>query len=133
MSGSRRKILVVDDQPDSRIFVETILSEIGDYDVDTATNGDEAYAKIFSNVPDLAILDVMMPGMDGFTLFRDLRNNEVTKGLPIIMCTGVSSELGSSFVKRAEEEKLGPPPVAFLDKPIEPETLRAALSLAFGV
>ncbi len=63
-----------------------MLSEAG-YDLDTASNGREAVEKAKANVPDLILLDVVMPEMNGFEVCRALRADERTKNVPIILCT----------------------------------------------
>ncbi len=57
------------------------------YDVDTACDGEEAVAKALADPPDLIVLDVVMPKLDGFETCRRLREHEATRGVPIIMLT----------------------------------------------
>jgi DNA-binding response OmpR family regulator len=83
------KILAVDDESDVLLIIKTALLSEG-YDVATATNGPDALALAQDKVPDLIILDLMMPEMNGFEVLRSLRETEDTQGIPVIMLTGVS-------------------------------------------
>jgi len=84
------KILLVDDEPD---FVEIVrfFLEANEYQVVTAINGEKALEKAIEEKPDLILLDIMMPKMDGFTACRELKNSENTKSIPIIMVTAKGS------------------------------------------
>ena len=80
------KILLVDDEPD---FVETLqfFLEANEYQVVTATNGEEALEKAIEEEPDLILLDIMMPKMNGLVACRKLKNSKNTISIPIIMVT----------------------------------------------
>ena len=80
-------VLVVDDEYDIRQLLTTMLSMMG-YQSYMAQDGLEALEKISEYQPDILILDVMMPRMDGLTLCRQLRGDEATATLPIIMLSG---------------------------------------------
>lgn len=82
-------ILVVDDDPQIRKLLQLILQQAG-FHVTTATNGAEAFQLATAHPPDLAILDVMMPSMDGYTLCRQLRQAPTTNLMPILMLTAQS-------------------------------------------
>ena len=79
-------IFVVDDDPDVRELVEFKLVQAG-HKVLSATNGQDALLMVPEARPDLLLLDVMMPGISGFDVLTQLRANEATKSLPIIMLT----------------------------------------------
>lgn len=81
---SKRKILVVDD---SALVAEAVKAklEANNYDVQLAYSGEEALEKVATAVPDLMILDVYMPGIDGFEVCRRLREKTETQSLPIVM------------------------------------------------
>lgn len=81
---SKRKILVVDD---SALVAEAVKAklEANNYDVQLAYSGEEALEKVATAVPDLMILDVYMPGIDGFEVCRRLRERTETQSLPIVM------------------------------------------------
>ncbi len=88
MSG---KILVVDDQPLNVELLEADLLAVG-YDVITAYDGLSALEKVRAENPDLILLDVMMPGMDGFEVCRRLKSDEETVLVPIVMVTALSEK-----------------------------------------
>lgn len=82
----RKKILLVDDSSTSLMMEKMILNK-GSYEFVTATNGEEAVEKATEELPDLILLDVMMPKMDGFEVCKELRKREQTESIPIIMVT----------------------------------------------
>ena len=82
------KILVVDDEPINVELLEAYL--VGEYDILTAYNGEEALEKVKSEHPDLILLDIMMPGMDGYEVCRVLKNDKETQFIPIVMVTALS-------------------------------------------
>ncbi len=82
----KQKILVVDDEEDNVNLLEKRLKPLG-YEVLTAFDGEEALDKAFSQLPDLILLDIMMPKKDGFEVLEILRKNEKTKYLPVILLT----------------------------------------------
>lgn len=87
MSAAKR-ILVVDDDVEIRELLQEYLTKAG-YDVTTARDGNEMRTKVASQYPDLILLDIMLPGDDGFTLCKEVRR---TSNVPIIMLTAVSDE-----------------------------------------
>ena len=82
------KVLVVDDEPDIVQYVEHVLRRLG-YEAIGAGNGEEAIQKALNDPPDLIILDVMMPIMDGFAVCRTLREREATRLVPVIIMTAL--------------------------------------------
>ena len=88
----KQRILVVDDEPDVLELVEYNLSGAG-FSVITASDGAEALAKIRTHQPDLVILDVMMPEMDGTELCKLLRRDPATADIPIILLTARAGEI----------------------------------------
>lgn len=84
-----KKILAVDDELDVVLIVKTALQTEG-FEVETANNGPDALMLAKEHIPDLILLDVMMPGMTGFEVLRALKQNEKTAQIPVIMLTGVS-------------------------------------------
>ncbi|MBK8062773.1 MAG: response regulator [Betaproteobacteria bacterium] len=86
-----KKILVVDDSPTDRQFMLEALSKLG-YQVVLAESGEEAVAKAKSELPDLVLMDVVMPGANGFQATRTIARDEATKHIPVIICTSKSQE-----------------------------------------
>ena len=99
MDSSRAgKILVVDDIPENVRLLEAVLVPRG-YEVLTATSGEEALDLVASAEPDLVLLDVVMPGMDGYAVCQALRGDEETSVLPVIM---VTSNIGQEKTRAIE-------------------------------
>ena len=82
-------ILVIDDNPESVLLVQAALQEKG-YFVSGATTGEKAIETICLFQPDLILLDILMPGLDGFETCRRLRENESTRDIPIIFLSGLT-------------------------------------------
>ena len=111
------RILVVDDYPVSLKLLQTLFKD--EYQVLTAINGPQALAICAAeNPPDLVLLDVMMPDMDGFEVVRRLREAPATAQLPVIFVTGLTDETA-----RVKGMELGA--VDFVSKHTDPKTLRA--------
>jgi len=147
-----KRVLVVDDDDNTRRFLTVALEENG-YEAVTAEDGDDGYRKIEEEVPDLILLDVMMPKKTGFSLFKQLRRKDEYKDIPIIMLTGVAGVLeeddamaeGDTFespfdslreglrrgIAKMREEGLIRPE-RFIDKPIDPEELIEAVKGIIG-
>jgi DNA-binding response OmpR family regulator len=88
----KQKILVVDDEPEAVELVEFNLKQSG-YAVMTAADGAEALKKAKSQSPDLIVLDVMLPEMDGFEICKTLRLDPATARVPILMLTAKAAEI----------------------------------------
>ena len=86
------KILVVDDEPDAVELVEFNLKSAG-YEVVTAADGSEALKKARAQSPDLIVLDLMLPEVDGLETCKILRRDPATSGIPIIMLTAKAAEI----------------------------------------
>lgn len=86
---SKSLILVVDDDPNSREIVQTFLESRG-YVVETAANGQAALASVQQRAPDLILLDVMMPGMDGWEVARTLKDHADYADIRVVMMTARS-------------------------------------------
>jgi len=85
------KILVVDDTPANIKLLRDLLTAKG-YEVSTASNGEEALAKVAADRPDLVLLDVMMPGISGYDVCRRIREDPATTLLPVVMCTSLDPQ-----------------------------------------
>ncbi len=86
-----QRVLVVDDHPPTRDLVRSAIEALG-VQVSTAENGAEALLSVSREIPDLVILDVMMPVMDGFQALQVLRQSDETKEIPVIMLTAKSGD-----------------------------------------
>jgi DNA-binding response OmpR family regulator len=89
-----KKVLVIDDDLDILEAVQMIL-ESGGYDCDITTKGDETYKKIAEYTPDLIILDVLLSGNDGRRICENLKKDDKTKDIPIIMISAHPSAKNS--------------------------------------
>ncbi|HLL06816.1 MAG TPA: response regulator [Myxococcaceae bacterium] len=111
-----RKVLLVDDEDDIRTVGNLSLSRVGGWQTVLASSGAEAVKKAAAERPDLILLDVMMPGMDGPTTFTQLRAQEATATTPIIFMT---AKIQKQEVARYLE--LGA--LGVIGKPFDPMTL----------
>jgi twitching motility two-component system response regulator PilH len=88
---SIRKILIVDDSPTERHVLNDMLTKSG-YEVVASDNGEDAIQKAKSLKPDLILMDVVMPGLNGFQATRAISRDPDTRTIPIILCTSKSQE-----------------------------------------
>jgi twitching motility two-component system response regulator PilH len=86
-----KTILVVDDSPTERHVLSQLLSQNG-YLVMTAENGEEGVEKARKHLPNLIIMDVVMPGLNGYQATRTLTRDETTRQIPVILCTSKGQE-----------------------------------------
>ena len=102
-------VLVVDDDPTVLEIVETVLRS-GGIDVDTCRNGRDGLRAAHEHVPDLAVLDVTMPGMTGLEMCRALRGDAETADIPIILLTGRGQwlDVASGFDAGADDYLVKP-------------------------
>jgi twitching motility two-component system response regulator PilH len=88
---SIHKVLIVDDSKTETLFMTDLLQRNG-YAVRSAENAAEAFARLAEDRPDLILMDVVMPGQNGFQLTRSISRSPEFTGIPIIMCTSKSLE-----------------------------------------
>jgi CheY-like chemotaxis protein len=105
-------ILVIDDSTTNIVLLEAILTQKG-YQIETALNAKEAYARIEKQIPDLILLDLLMPKVSGFDFLEQLRKDEITRKTPVIVISAITTDDES---KRKINE-LGT--VDFIRKPID--------------
>ncbi len=86
-----KTVLVVDDSPTERHVLVELLTRNG-YQVITAENGEEGVEKAKKELPDLILMDVVMPGLNGYQATRTLTRDEATKHIPVIVCTSKGQE-----------------------------------------
>ena len=121
------KILIVDDDPDI-LDALTIILEAQGYQVSTARDGVEGLATLKAEQPDLLILDLLMPKMDGFAVCKELHDPRWSKfkGLPILILTSVREE--ASRRRYELETGLELDVDDYVEKPIAPDVLLARVS-----
>ena len=119
------KILIIDDEDDIREVAALSLESVAGWDVVTANSGSQGLARAVEHQPDAILLDVMMPGMDGPTTFRELRKNPATEKIPVLLLT---AKVQSSDQRRFAD--LGVESVLF--KPFDPLTLADQISGVLG-
>jgi len=112
------RILAVDDLPDNLFLLQTILEAEG-YEVDVAEHGRVALAKIQSLPPDLVLLDVMMPDLNGLEVTKAIRENENLRSLPIVLITAHEDGIMTQGLESGANE--------FIRKPIDFEHLLATI------
>src|SRR5262245_14912161 len=113
------KILIVDDEPFNVDYLEQELEDL-DYGTLTAFNGQEALEQVTAGSPDLVLLDIMMPVMDGFTVLSQLKANKETRDIPVIIISAMNDL--ASIVKGI---KLGAED--YLPKPFDEVLLKARI------
>ena len=119
----KKTILVVDDTPENIDILVGILGE--SYKVKAAPSGEKALKSAGKRPPDLILLDIMMPEMDGYQVFEQLKANPATANIPIVFVTGKSED--------AEQEKgMAMGAKGYLTKPVEPEKVITMVNEILG-
>jgi len=86
-----KKILIVDDSPTDRQFLSDMLAKSG-FNITTAESAEDAMNKVKQSRPDLVLMDIVLPGQNGFQATRTLTRDEATKSIPVILCTSKGQE-----------------------------------------
>lgn len=110
-------ILIVDDAKSERMVLRQYLEDAG-YEVTEANCGDDAIAKARAQKPDAIVMDVEMPGINGFQATRTLARDLATHHIPVIMCTSKSEDTDKTWAQRQGA-------VDYIIKPYDPELLLA--------
>ena len=117
-----KKILIVDDSPTERFVLADLLTK-NHFHVITAESGEEGVTKAKAEIPDLIIMDVVMPGLNGFQATRQISRDDSTKHIPIFMCTTKDQETDKIWGMRQGAKD-------YLVKPVnQPELLAKIASL----
>ena len=115
-----QKILIVDDSPTERYFLTDILIKNG-FSVSTAENGEEALLKIKADKPQLILMDIVMPGQNGFQVTRAITRDPETQDVPIIICTSKGQETDRIWGLRQGARD-------YIVKPVDPQELLAKIA-----
>ena len=115
-----QKILIVDDSPTERYYLSEILLKNG-FSVSTAENGEDALLKIKADKPQLILMDVVMPGKNGFQVTRAISRDPDTQDVPVIICTSKNQETDRIWGLRQGA-------CDYLVKPIDPQELLSKIA-----
>ena len=115
-----KRILVVDDSATERYMLKDLLTKAG-YDVVSSENGEDAIVKAKQVKPDLILMDVVMPGLNGFQATRAISRDPETKSIPVIMCTSKSQETDKIWGLRQGARD-------YVVKPVDRELLLAKIA-----
>lgn len=121
---NKKKVLIADDEPAVRQLVHRLLSK--DYVVFEAQDGSEAVDMALNQKPDIILMDMMMPRVDGLTACYTIKSDETTKEIPVVMITAVGFDLN----KRLSQDIMGAD--GYITKPFTPEELQGAIQHFFG-
>jgi len=119
-ANERSRILIVDDEPGNIKILSNVLAQ--DYALSVATNGKQALEIARVQSPDIVLLDMVMPGMDGIEVCEALKSNEQTSDIPVIFVTSMSDAVN-------EERGLEAGAVDYISKPISPPIVRARVKI----
>jgi CheY-like chemotaxis protein len=125
VSQVAHRILIIDDEEDIREVAALSLETVAGWDVMMASSGAQGLARAIEYQPDAILLDVMMPGMDGPSTFRELRKNPATARIPVLLLT---AKVQASDQRRFAD--LGVDAVLF--KPFDPMTLSTQIASVLG-
>ncbi|RMH65708.1 MAG: type II/IV secretion system protein [Calditrichaeota bacterium] len=114
--GRKIKILITDDAPQTRMLVSKIIEKTTPWEVMEAEDGEKALEVIAVNKPDLIVLDIMMPNMDGYELLQELKSNPEYEHIPVLIFTALKTPKSEQKVYELGAD-------GFLVKPIEPARL----------
>ncbi len=125
MEAGRKKILIIDDEP-AILLVSRRRLEANGYEIITAVNGKEGIEKAAACEPDLILLDVIMPGLDGYEVCRRLKSSGKTREIPVIIFTASSPQDDS------DERAIEVGAEGYLTKPFESDDLLSIIGRSFS-
>lgn len=116
------KILIVDDDPDVRLAIGSVLKSRS-YEVVEARDGEEGLVKLREGKPDLMLLDLLMPNMDGFAVIKELQDSQWSEyhNMPVLIVSSIREEASQRRYELETGRRLGADD--YIEKPIEPFTL----------
>ncbi len=118
------RVLIVDDSPTETYKISQLLSKHG-YEVLTAESGEKGIELARAEMPDVVLMDIVMPGMNGFQATRQLTGDERTSGIPVIIVTTKDQETDRLWGKRQGAK-------GYLTKPVDGPTLVSAIKSAMA-
>ncbi len=123
-----KKLLIVDDEPINVLLLERTLEILEDHDVEffSASDGESALALIREEIPDVVLLDVMMPGMNGFEVCRAVKADPALAGVHVAILTAKGQELDRTRGADAGAD-------AFLTKPFDPDDVLSRTAHVLGI
>ena len=125
MSKEIKRILCIEDEPDMIELIRLILTRHG-FEVSGANGGIEGVQKIQEEIPDLVLLDIMMPDLDGWEVYQQIKADEKTKNIPVIVVTAkaqnIDKVLGLHIAKVDD----------YISKPFTPDSLLESIEKVFA-
>lgn len=122
---ARKHILIVDDSPTDVQALKELLGQIDDFEISVATDGEEGVKMANDLLPDLILMDVVMPGMNGFRATREITRTEKTAHIPVLIVT--TKEQMSDNIWAIRQGACG-----FLNKPVDPAELKTLVDEALA-
>ncbi|HOT26722.1 MAG TPA: response regulator [Candidatus Ozemobacteraceae bacterium] len=123
-SGPRRRILIVDDEEQILLLLKTILNVYG-YESIEVVSPKETFAKVKAEQPDLVILDIAMPEMDGYQVCKLIKSDPASKNIPVVMITALALEQDRKCALEAGAD-------GFILKPFDPRDVIAEIEKLCG-
>lgn len=118
--STRQKILIIDDEKDFCLFIKEVLEITGKYEVSIATSGKSGIRASRYRKPDLILLDIIMPKMDGFEVLKELKQNKRTLSIPVIMLTAKVNDDSKTRAASLYDED-------YIVKPVKVDELRSKI------
>jgi CheY-like chemotaxis protein len=122
----KKKIMVVDDEPDQIITIRVALEDLSDkFEIIGVGSGMQCLELLKNNqIPDLILLDVMMPGMSGWEIFNRLKENQLWKNIPVIFLTALTDEVAKNIGGFLDKD--------YIEKPYDIEDLKIRIERILG-